>query len=171
MQIAASYEQVIGRKTPEMLAIAIAKDAQGKFNPITLGWVMRTSHQPPMLAISVGLTRHSLEAIRGAREFVVSFPSATMGKDALYHGSHSGSAEDKLAACGTKTQPATKIDCVLLADAVANFECQLESEVTTGDHVIFVGRVVASHMNKDAAAQCLYLLPGDRLGGVAAEGS
>lgn len=166
MQVPASYEQAIGRKVPDMVAIAIAKDAQGRFNPITLGWFMRTSHQPPMLAISVGLTRHSLQAIRSAKQFVVSLPSAAMANDALYHGSHSGRDEDKLARSGTKTQPAAKIDGVLLADAVANFECQLESETATGDHVIFVGRVVASHVNKDATAECLYMLPGDRLGGV-----
>jgi len=166
MQVPATYEQAIGRKTPEMLAIAIARDAKGRFNPITLGWFMRTSHQPPMLAISVGLTRHSLPAIRHAKQFVVSLPSTAMSKDALYHGSHSGRDEDKLAKSGTKTQRATKIDCALLSDAVTNFECELESETSTGDHVIFVGRVVASHMNKDASAQCLYMLPGDRLGSV-----
>lgn len=51
----ADYEAAIARKYPEGVAIAIAKDPQGKHNPITLCWLMRTSHEPPMLAISVGL--------------------------------------------------------------------------------------------------------------------
>ena len=37
---------------------------------------------------------------------------------------------------------------LFLADAVANFECKLESELETGDHFLLVGRVVASHVNE-----------------------
>jgi len=73
---------------------------------------------------------------------------------------------DKLAACGTKKQPASKIDSVLLADAVANFECELAGEMQTGDHVMFAGRVVATHMNEDAAVRGLYALGNEQLGGV-----
>ena len=78
MQVPTEYEEAVARKYPEQVAIAIAQDLQGKYNPITLGWTMLTSHEPPMMAISVGLTRYSLEAIRRAREFVVCFPSSAM---------------------------------------------------------------------------------------------
>ena len=166
MQVPADYEKAIERRYPEGIAIAIAKDAQGKHNPITLCWVMRTSHEPPMLAISIALQRHSLSALRQARQFVVSVLSTTMAEDALFHGTKSGRDMDKLAEFGTATQPATEIDSVLLADAVANFECVLEDELRTGDHVIFAGRVVASHMNEDASVRGLYSLGDDQMGGV-----
>jgi flavin reductase (DIM6/NTAB) family NADH-FMN oxidoreductase RutF len=55
---------------------------------------------------------------------------------------------------------------VILADAVANFECELESETEAGDHVIFVSRVVASHMNNDAPPRRLYALGNEQMGGV-----
>lgn len=74
MQVPVAYEQAIARKYPEQVAIAIARDAQGKYNSITLGWTMMTSHQPPLMAISIGHTRYSLEVIRHAGEFVMSFP-------------------------------------------------------------------------------------------------
>ncbi len=130
--------------------------AAGKHNPIALGWSMFTSHNPPMMAISIGLKRHSLEAIRGAGEFVVAFVSEQMTDDTLYFGSNSGRDEDKLAVRGTKTEPATKIDSVLLSDAVANFECVVDGELLTNDHVIFAGRIVAWHENEDPAVQRLY---------------
>jgi len=115
----------------------------------------------------VGLSRYSLEAIRSARQFVVSFPSVGMRDDALFHGTHSGRDMDKLAECGTRTEPATKIDCVLLSDAVANFECELEAELLTGDHVIFAGRVVAAHVNTDPSVRRLCIVgPGHKMGGV-----
>ena len=158
MQVKTSYGEAMRRKYPEQIAIAIARDLQGKYNPITLGWVMPTSHAPPMLAISVAFARHSYEAIRQAGEFVVSFPSSAMAEDALFYGTKSGRDMDKLAVCGTKTEPASEMDCVLFTDAVANFECVLESETKTGDHAIFAGRVVAAHASDDASARRLYTL-------------
>jgi len=168
MQIEAEFGDAMGRKYPEQVAIAVAKDPQGKFNTITLGWCMNTSGDPPMLAISVGLARYSLEAIRHAGQFVVSFPSVQMADEALFHGTHSGRDMDKLAACQTPTQPATRIDGALLTESVANFECLLESEFPTGDHVIFVGRVVAAHMNEDSSVQRVYSRGEAGLGGVVA---
>jgi len=161
MQVQTTYEKAVVRKYPEQVAYAIAKDAQGKYNPITLGWIMPTSHQPPMLAISVGLTRYSLRVIRDAGAFVITYPSAAMAEDALFFGTRSGRDTDKLAVRGTATQPAAVIDGVLIADAVANFECTLESELPTGDHVIFVGRVVASHVNSDPTVRRLYTVGPD----------
>jgi len=167
MQVKVPYAQAIARKYPEPVAIAIARDPQGKQNPITLGWVMCTSHDPPMLAISVGLTRYSLEAIRQARQFVVAFPSTGMEEDALFFGTKSGRDVDKLAVRKTPTAPATEIDGVLLADAVANFECVLDGEMRTGDHVIFAGRVVAAHVNADRTVRRLYTVDKNyKMGGV-----
>ena len=156
MQVRADFDEVIVRKYPEQVAIAIAKDPQGKYNPITLGWVMPTSIRPPMMAVSVGQARYSSEAIRHAGAFVVSFPSTDMEEDALFHGTNSGRDMDKLKVFGTRTRPAAVIDGVLFEDAVANFECTLESEHPTGDHVIFVGKVVAAHQNDDPAVRRVY---------------
>ncbi len=167
MQIKTAVGQAMNRKYPEPIAIAVAKDAQGKYNPITLGWIMPSSGEPPMLAIAVAYARHSYQAIRQSREFVIALPSSSMAKDALFHGTHSGREMDKLAVCETRTQRASAIDCVLLAEAVANFECVLESETKSGDHAIFVGRIVAAHMHSDRTARRLYTVgPNHQMSGV-----
>ena len=59
----------------------------------------------------------------------------------MLYGTKSGRDCDKLALADAKTEPASRIDCVLLSDAAANFECRLVAEMATGDHVIFVGEV------------------------------
>lgn len=166
MQIASSYDQAKERRFPEQISIALARDPTGKYNPITLSWAMLTSIEPPMFAISVGRERYSLAALRHARSFVLSLPSDRMQADVIYHGTRSGRDEDKLALCGTATQAADRIDCVLLADAVANFECEIVSELATGDHVIFVGQVVASHVNRDPDLRRIYALGRERMGAV-----
>jgi flavin reductase (DIM6/NTAB) family NADH-FMN oxidoreductase RutF len=162
------YDSAIARKYPEQVVIAIAKDTRGKCNPITLGWTMITSGQPPMMAIAIRLGSYSPEALRHSGQFVLAFPSTAMLEDSLFFGSRSGRDVDKLAERGTATQAASVVDCVLLSDAVANFECVVEHEMVTGDHVVFVGRVVASHTNTDAEAQRLYSFGRGDLGGALA---
>jgi flavin reductase (DIM6/NTAB) family NADH-FMN oxidoreductase RutF len=149
MQKQVSYSQAIASKYPEQIAIGIARDEQGKHNPITLGWTMIVSHVPPMMAVSIGKTRYSLEAFRQAGEFVIAFPSEYQEDEAMLFGTESGRDMDKFSAAGTAVVPASKIDSVLMADAVANFECKLVSELETGDHVIFVGEVVCAHLNEE----------------------
>jgi flavin reductase (DIM6/NTAB) family NADH-FMN oxidoreductase RutF len=170
MQKPASYDMAMARKFPMPLAIAIARDRNGRDNPITLGWWMSTSHVPPMLAISVGTGRYSLEVIRYAGAFVLAFPSRTMAADTLHFGAVSGRSEDKLVRRKTAVSPATRIATVLMDDAIANFECVLVSEHGTGDHVILVGEVVSSHVNVNTEERRLYTLArsnfGFRVGGV-----
>jgi flavin reductase (DIM6/NTAB) family NADH-FMN oxidoreductase RutF len=166
MQVEVEYEKSVTTRYPEQVAIVLARDPEGKFNPITVGWTMLTSIQPPMMAVSIGRARHSIEALRKSQAFVVSFPSSAMAKEALLYGTKSGRDMDKLAESGAVTQPASVIDGVLLADAVSNFECRTVSEHETGDHVIFVGEVVASHVNKDPDLGRLYAFGGEKLGGI-----
>jgi len=73
---------------------------------------------------------------------------------------------DKFAEFDCKITPAKMIDSVLLADAVANFECELESETIAGDHIIFVGRVVCSHINSEPKKRLYTIGPGHNLGSV-----
>lgn len=150
---------------PGGITIAVAKDAAGKHNPITLGLFMQASGDPPLFAIAVAPERYSFEVIRSSGEFVLSYPSVQMADEALFHGTKSGRDMDKLAECNTRTEPAEKIDSVLLADAMANLECVLAGEFESGDHVIFLGKVVAAHVNVDPNVKWLYGIgPGYKMG-------
>ena len=167
MQVKASYDEAKDRKFPEQVAIVIAKDAQGKHNPFTVGWIMPASGEPPMWAFCAEKGRYTLEAIRQSKAFVISFPSTGMAAATTFYGTHSGKDMDKLEVFPVKTQPASEIDSVLLSDAVFNFECLLESEHEAGDCVIVVGKVIAAHKNSDPEARRIFILnPSLRLGGV-----
>ena len=146
MQKQVEYQEAVSRKYPEQVVIAIATDKAGRANPITLGWTMIVSGKPPMMAISVAATHYSIEAVRNSKCFTIAFPSSEMSDAALFFGSRSGRDTDKFAEFDCKISAAKAIDSVLLADAVANFECELESQTPAGDHIIFVGRVVFSHV-------------------------
>lgn len=164
MQTQTDYSDAIKTKYPEQVVIAIAKDKAGKANPITLGWTMIVSGSPPMMAIAVAATHYSIQTIRHSECFTIAFPSSEMADAALFFGSQSGRDIDKFAEFDCRTAPAKEIDSVLLSDAVANFECTLESETVAGDHIIFVGRIVASHINTEPKKRLYSLAPEHKLG-------
>ena len=166
MQKQAEFPEAIKTKYPEQVVIAIAKDKNGKANPITLGWTMLVSGKPPMMAIAVASRHYSIETIRYSKCFCLAFPSSDMAEMALFFGSKSGRDIDKFAEFDCKTEPAKAIDSVLLTDAVANFECTLESETAAGDHIIFVGKVICSHINTEPKKRLYTVAPGHKLGSV-----
>lgn len=166
MQKQAEYDQAIKTKYPEQVVIAIARDKNGKANPITLGWTMIVSGSPPMMAIAVASTHYSIETIRHSKCFTIVFPSSDMADAALFFGTRSGRDIDKFAEFDCKTKPAKEIDSVLLSDAVANFECTLDSETPAGDHIIFIGKIVCSHINTEPKKRLYTIGPGHKLGSV-----
>jgi len=166
MQKQTEYAEAVKTKYPEQVVIAIAKDKNGRANPVTLGWTMFASGTPAMMAISVAAKHYSTGAVRHSRCFTIAFPSVEMADAALFFGSKSGRDTDKFAEFDCKTEPAKLIDSVLLADAVANFECTLESEAAVSDHIVFFGKVVASHVNTEPKKRLYTIGPGHKLGGV-----
>lgn len=166
MQKHVDYLEAITLKYPEQVVIGIARDAAGTANPIALGWTMITSHQPPMMAVSIGLTRYSLEVFRAAEAFTIAMPAEHQADETMLFGTNSGRDMDKFAAAGTALTPAVEIDGVLMSEAVANFECVKRGEMTTGDHVIFAGEIVASHMNPDSPRRLYTVGAGHVMGGL-----
>lgn len=166
MQKQIEYSDAIKTKYPEQVVIAIAKDENGKANPVTLGWTMIVSGNPPMMAIAVAKKHYSIEAITHSKCFTIAFPSSQMADAALFFGSRSGRNTDKFAEFDCETEPASEIDSVLLADAVANFECTLESQAPTGDHITFIGQIVCSHINTEPQKRLYTVASGHKLGPV-----
>ena len=60
MQKKAEYSEAIRTKYPEQVVIAIAKNKAGRSNPVTLGWTMIASGNPPMMSIAVAKKHYSI---------------------------------------------------------------------------------------------------------------
>lgn len=166
MQIESSFNDAIIKKYPEQVVIVLVKEKSGRVNPVTIGWTMLTSHEPPMMAFSLGKNRYSAGLIQDAGGFVISFPSEGMGKETLLFGTKSGKDTDKLSISGIATSPTKKIDCVILDDAVANFECRFVGEYPTGDHIIFVGEIIHSHINTEDVKRLYTVAKGYKMSGI-----
>ncbi len=154
--------QAFKRKYPEQVALALSVDSAGVPDIITLGWAMPTSNQPPMVAISVGHTRHSHELITAGREYVLAFPGPELAEASLFCGTKSGRDVNKVKELGLRTFPAKLVKPPLLGGCVANFEVRVTGEFVTGDHTIFAGEVVAAHV-EDETPERVYNFAGTLL--------
>jgi flavin reductase (DIM6/NTAB) family NADH-FMN oxidoreductase RutF len=166
MQKQVDFSEAIKTKYPEQVVIATAKDENGKANPVTLGWTMIASGEPPMMAIALAAKHYTVQAIQHSKCFTIAYPSAEQADAVMFFGTHSGRDTDKLAQFECGTDKCIKIDSVLLSDAVANFECTLDSQMPAGDHIIFVGKIVAAHKNTENKKRLYTIGPGHKLGGV-----
>ncbi|MCK4522228.1 MAG: flavin reductase family protein [Nanoarchaeota archaeon] len=125
-------------------------DSNIKDDIITLDWHMPASFSPQLYAISVGKTRFSHKMIRSSGVFVVNFMPFHLYNEVLYCGRHSGEFEDKFKESGLIKEEAEKIDCCKVKEAIAFLECEVISEIDSGDHTIFIGRVVKDGLKHDA---------------------
>jgi flavin reductase (DIM6/NTAB) family NADH-FMN oxidoreductase RutF len=147
--------QALQRKYPEWIELVVSRGADGQVNAMPVGWSMIASGSPLLYAIAIHQRQYTAQLIRETREFVVAVPSAGMAKATLYCGTHSGRDGDKIEPSGLKLVPAAEVKIPLLEGAVCNLECKLYSEVETGDHVLFVGKVVAAHLDKNVGQRLM----------------
>jgi flavin reductase (DIM6/NTAB) family NADH-FMN oxidoreductase RutF len=128
-----------GVKNPQRVTVAVCRDPAGKPNAITLEWFMRTSIKPLMFAISIGHTRYSYECLQRERFFNLVFPSAELRDWTILCGTRSGRDLDKFAE--VSHFPGRLAQLPVLRQAAAVFECEIVTQVRSGDHTIFVGEV------------------------------
>jgi flavin reductase (DIM6/NTAB) family NADH-FMN oxidoreductase RutF len=134
---------------PSKVCLAVTQKPDGNFNLITLEWFMRTSIQPPMFAISVGHSRYSHECLQDVRYFNLVFPSPSLKSLLSLSGSQSGRDIDKFTAGEVNWFPGKLHKLPILSDAIACFECEIVTQVKSGDHTIFVGEVKYSWKDEE----------------------
>jgi flavin reductase (DIM6/NTAB) family NADH-FMN oxidoreductase RutF len=114
------------------------------YNIITLDWHTPLSFVPGMYAISVGKTRFSRKLIQESKAFCVNFMSITQEDAVVYCGRHSGEHIDKFKESGLTKVECDNIDCPRIKEALAYIECEVTQEIETGDHILFIGKIVGT---------------------------
>lgn len=138
---------------PMHTVLVSSKSKRGRPNIITLAWAMPTSIKPALVAISISPKRHSHQLISQTKEFVVNIPTMKILRQTLTCGRTSGKDHDKYKENKLTTLKSKKVKPPAIKECVASLECQLVSQHETGDHTIFVGKVVAAYADKNAFAR------------------
>lgn len=141
-----------------------------KDNLITLALCHMFSFKPALVGIGVAPKRFSYGLLQKSEDFAINVPTRHQLKAVQVCGSKSGRRVDKFKAAGLTKEKASRISSPLVAECPVNLECVKVKEVETGDHVWFIGEVVAARREEsyDKADMLLYWgdyrIIGDRVG-------
>lgn len=117
-------------------------------NIITLSWVGSLCSEPPIMGVSIRPARYSHPLVRTSGEFAINVPTRAMVKAVDWCGNYSGRDHDKFKEMGLTPTPAHLIKTALIAESPLNLECQVVQTVHLGSHDLFLGKVVAVHVEE-----------------------
>ena len=130
----------------------ITSEGIGGPNIMACEWTHHISYNPGLIAISLGITKATVENIRNNREFGINLCSTDQSTLSSIAGGYSGSHYDKVGASkelGFEYYRANKIKTLMVKGASLNAECKLFQEITFGDHIMFIGEVIDAIHNSE----------------------
>ncbi|MEM2210523.1 MAG: flavin reductase family protein [Nitrososphaerales archaeon] len=119
-----------------------------KSNIITVAWSTPLSHNPPLIGISISPKRYSYNLISKTGEFIVNIPTIELIKEVLFCGRKSGKDVDKFEKTKLTPKPARKVRASIIEECIAHLECKVVNQVEVGDHILFIGEVIAAYSNE-----------------------
>jgi len=132
---------------PLPVVLVTCVDAPGKPNIITLAWVGVVNSEPPMFSISIQPSRHSHGLVKASQEFVVNIPSEEMIRKVDLCGIVSGRDVDKFSETGFTSVPGDEVSPPLIEECRVNLECKVRRIIPLGSHDLFLGEIVAIHID------------------------
>ncbi len=132
---------------PSPYTLVTSLDKKGLPNALGVAWVTRTSFEPFLILISIDPRRYSHEGIQMHKEFVLNYPSQDQANAAWICGTKSGRDGDKIKLSGLKLVDSVAVKVPTIEGATVAFECKVVDQFETGDHTVFVGKVVCMSGN------------------------
>ena len=133
----------------------------GRTNVLPVVWHTPLSVRPPLVGIVIEQSRFSAEMISHSEQFAINIPARALLHHVQYLGSFSGARMDKLEATQFETFTATHVDPPLLTGCLAWIECAVQQALPMGDHVLYIGQVVAVHVDPEAFSDRWLIGPPD----------
>lgn len=111
-------------------------------------WVTVVSANPFMVAVAISPKRYTFRLVKKYGEFVIAVPGLELIDDVWVVGTESGPS--KLSKTRLTLEKGRRVSAPVIKEALANLECRVVGEHPYGDHVLFVGEVVAYSYRDDA---------------------
>ncbi len=129
--------------TPSVLVGAMVDD---RANFMTAAWCGIASSKPPAISVAIRSERHTLKGILSHGEFSINVPSSNMAEQVDFCGIYSGKKMDKSKIFdlffGDLEHAPLVVPCPL------NLECRLRHTLDLGAHILIVGEVMQTHVDK-----------------------
>lgn len=129
--------------------VLVTTAQNGRANIMTMTYHMMISHQPPLLAASIGPWDYSFKALRATRECVIAIPTVDLASETVEIGNCSGQDIDKFTTFGLTPLPAKKVAPPLVAQCLANIECRVADARLVRKYNLFILEPVKAWIDAD----------------------
>ena len=136
---------------PSPAGLIVSIDEQKKPNVMTAGEVFNIGlREPTIIGIALRKATYTHGLIVQSKQFTVNFPTAAMLEKVDLVGTITGRGGfDKFSEYGLTLIPSTEIEAPLIEECPVNLECKMLSVSEVGDHDLFLGEVMAMHVDSD----------------------
>jgi flavin reductase (DIM6/NTAB) family NADH-FMN oxidoreductase RutF len=117
-----------------------------KKNIITIGMFALFSGKPTLVGVGIAPSRYSYELIRQSGEYVVNAVDESLIEALRICGEKSGREVDKFKLAKLTPEKGIKVNAPLIKESPVSIECKVVKELEAGDHVWFIGEVLATHV-------------------------
>ncbi len=133
---------------PRVPAIVTARSGN-KSNAMAAAWHSPVSFKPPLYGISISPKRFTYQLIMESKEFGINFVPFEMAELVAAVGGSKGAEINKFKKFAIAKGKPSRTHVPILKDAYAAYECKLVGRRTYGDHVWFVGEILAVHFAEE----------------------
>jgi flavin reductase (DIM6/NTAB) family NADH-FMN oxidoreductase RutF len=122
-------------------------------NVMTAAWVNVVCMDPPQVAVAVRDSRFTHDLLQASGEFVVNMPAEDLWRPVDLCGVVSGRDGDKFSRAGLTREEAQHVQAPLVAECPLNIECRVSASLPLGSHTLFVGLVLAVHIEEECLGE------------------
>lgn len=144
MKTETSVKEGIG-KLPIRPVYLISCGHSGKRSVISVGMFAYFSGKPTLVGIGIATSRFSYELIEKSKAYVVNVVDEKLIEAVKVCGENSGRDVDKFKLAKLTAVPASKVEAPLVEESPLSIECKVVQTIDVGDHVWFIGEVLATH--------------------------
>jgi len=126
----------------------VSAEYEGKRNIITIGMFAFFSGNPTLVGVGIAPSRYSYDLIRKSGEYVVNAVDEKLMEATRICGEKSGREVDKFEMAKLTPEKGIKVNAPLIKESPVSIECKIVKEVEVGDHVWFIGEVLATHVRE-----------------------
>ena len=135
-------------KLPIRPVYLVSCEHSGKKNIISVGMFAYFSGKPTLVGVGIGPSRFSYGLIQKSRAYVVNIVDDKLVEAVKICGENSGRDVDKFELAKLTAVPASRVSAPLIEESPLSIECKVVQVIEVGDHVWFIGEVLAIHIRE-----------------------
>jgi flavin reductase (DIM6/NTAB) family NADH-FMN oxidoreductase RutF len=106
------------------------------------------SGKPALVGVGIAPSRYSCELIRQSGEYVVNAVDKSFIEAVRICGKKSGRDVDKFKLARLTPEKGIKVSAPMVKESPVSIECKVVKEVDAGDHIWFIGEVLAARVRE-----------------------